>query len=164
MLYTNLDDHIAHYIDNMDFLLDEKYRLMHPYSEGVKRSYVFRNEKAIKDLLKAIDKNYNYEINVNIDDKIIYVVQDEVALTSDVIERRKEEHDHYKITDYKDFILIFTYFNHGKMVEHLSETKKAKSINMMLVILVILLLLGAGIFYLIKIEGMTLEKLKSMVN
>ena len=50
------------------------------------------------------------------------------------------------------------------MVEHLSETKKAKSRNMMLVILVILLLLGAGIFYLIKIEGMTLEKLKSMVN
>ena len=162
MSYLNLDDHLAHDIDDISFLIDKRYKSTHPYAEGVKRSYILRNKDAIKDTLKILQNNYQFEMNVNIDNKIIYFEEDQTELTKDIIERRKNEHSHYKITDFDDFILILTYYNHDKIIEHLTPDKNSRSL--LIIILILLLLIAGGVYYFMNVEGKILNKLESITE
>ena len=142
MSYTNLDDHLAHEIESVAFLTDNRYKSTHPYSEGVKRSYVFRDVKSIKNVINALQYNYQFEMDIDMDNKVIYFHEDQTNLSKDTINRRKEEHSHYIITDYTDFTLILTYYNHDAVTKHL--TKNTNS-NLSFIILFVLLLL-AGVY------------------
>ena len=160
--FTNFDDHLAHEIDDIGFLLSNNYKATHPYMEGVKRSYVFRDQKTIKDLLKIVKHNYHFEINVDIDNKVIYIIEDQTEVTKDTIERRKKEHSHYKINNFNDFVLIFTYYNHEKIVEHL--TPNNDSTGSMIMILIIFILLAVALYYFMKVKDTAVEEMKSTTN
>lgn len=153
-----------HEIKHHSELLDDKHLLSYPYLEGVERTFLFKDPKVIKEVYTNLKKNPHFETNVHIDDKVIIIQQSPISndrLENEDTKRRIDEHSHYNITDFTNYVLYLTYSNHVHIAEHLSTTNYTKII---FYILIFMILIIALVYYLIKTERINVENLKASIS
>ncbi len=140
-------------IYNLDVILDKNYKQKYPQLESVKRGYIIKDTDLIKKIYTDFNTNDNYEIEVNVGTKLIIIKQNE---------KKVNKHSHYTITDYTGFNLILIYSNHDMVVEHLYKHKNSKT-GLYMYLFILLLLIG-GLYYLVKVQNVTFDKVKSAVT
>lgn len=151
-------------VENYDQVLDMNHIPTLKKRDGIERTFLITDVPSIKFLYKKVKKNHHYDMEIDLENKIIYITQDVINVMYNK-EHKKEErlydNTHYHIKDFTDYRLFLTYTYRDHLFEHLSPLNYTKIIFYILIFMILILAL---VYYLIKTERINVENLKASIS